>query len=240
MGIKYRDNSIVGAFTGPTPIRDVYAGDSLMWHNYLYDWQYSTNNGNVTLTGYNGSYEGIVTVPTAEQVGSNIKINAITFRNNPNLTAVDLQNVPFVDFDMSNAFRNCQNLTSIENIPVATRITSYAFSNCHNLDQDITFSSATQFMNFTFVSCRNFKSNVTIQSSSVQTAFGCFANTFLRKNVYFPFNYTGSRVRTPTFNAFKNAGYVTTSGGSTEKDYVRVYNLPLTRGMRFDPPDDER
>lgn len=239
MGIKYRDNSIVGAFTGPTPIRDVYAGDSLMWHNYLYDWQYSTNNGNVTLTRYNGSYDGVVTVPTAEQVGSNIKINAMTFRNNPNLVAVDLQSVPFESSSMNNAFRNCQNLTSVEGIPTTTSM-SYTFAFCTKFNQDVTIPSSVQFMNYTFQNCRSFRSNVTIQSAFVQAALNCFANTSLRKNVYFPFNYTGTSQRTPTFNAFKNAGYVTASGSSAMKDGVMPYDLPLTRGMRFDPPDDER
>ena len=240
MGIKYRDNSIVGAFVGPTPIRDVYAGDSLMWHNYLYDWQYSTNNGNVTLKRYNGSYDGAVTVPTAEQVGSNVQIDTAAFRGDLKLNRIDLQNVPFENSSMNGAFRSCHNLTFVNNIPLVTDV-SFAFDRCTNLWWNVTLPSSVQFMNRTFWFCTNLMGNVTIQSSSVQAAFNCFDNSSIHfKNVYFPFNYTGSRVRTNTFNAFKNAGYITASGRSTEKDYVRVYDLPLTRGMRFDPPDDER
>ena len=120
MGIKYRDNSIIGAYAGNTPIRDVYTGSTPMWHNYLYNWTYNVaDNGRITLLKYKGSYSGTVTVPSAEQVGHDVQINRITFTNTPALTSIDLQHVPFQGSNMTSVFLNCQNLISVQNIPNA-------------------------------------------------------------------------------------------------------------------------
>ena len=239
MGIKYRDNSIIGVYAGDTSIRDVYAGSTPMWHNYLYNWTYNVaNNGRITLLKYKGSYSGTVTVPNAEQVGHDVQINKAAFTNTSDLTSIDLQHVPFQGSNMTGTFSNCQNLVSVQNLSAGIDM-SRAFANCVKFNQDITIPSTAQLLTQTFSNCRSFKSNITIQSSMVRSAANFFNGTTLRKNVYFPFNYTGTTRRTNTFNAFRTAGYLSSSGIPTGVDGVVAYNLPLTRGMRFDPPEEE-
>lgn len=243
MGIKYRDNSIMGVYAGGTPIRDVYMGNNPMWHNYLYDWNYVfASNGKMILSKYKGSYEGIVTVPNAEQVGRDVQIGRYVFTNDHNLVSIDLQGVLFQSANMYNSFYNCQNLQAMQGLPASGIVDmSMTFYRCFNFNQEITLPSTVNNMFRTFTGCINLSNSVRIPSSEVKNAVDCFQSgtSPKPKSVYIPFNYTGTTRRTATFNSFRTAGYISASGTSTMKDGTVFYNLPVTRGMRFDPPEEE-
>ncbi|WP_282124525.1 T9SS type A sorting domain-containing protein [Algibacter mikhailovii] len=52
------------------------------------------------------------------------------FRNNPNLTTINLENIVSIG---SNTFVACSGLTGVINLPVCTDMGAYAFFDCHNI-----------------------------------------------------------------------------------------------------------
>lgn len=100
-----------------------------------------------------------------------------TFYENKYITSIDLSNTPWYNNDMSSAFSNCTNLTTVSGI-----------------------NDAVTNMDSTFRFCTSLTGDIVINSSVVNNVGGCFYNTTLAKYVYIPYNST-------TYNTFTAAGY---------------------------------
>lgn len=158
-----------------------------------------------------------------------------TFYENKYITSVDLSNTPWYNNDMSDAFFNCTNLTTVSGINDAvtnmdstfynctsltnvvtlpTSVTSLVstFCNCTSLTNVATLPTSVTNLNGTFYDCTSLTGNIVINSSVVTDANLCFGNTTLPKYVYIPYNST-------TYNTFIAAGY--DEVGTKEGVYLR-------------------
>lgn len=158
-----------------------------------------------------------------------------TFYENKYITSIDLSNTPWYNNDMSIAFSNCTNLTTVSGINDAvtnmdstfrycTSLTNISalpssvvnmdstFSNCTSLTDAPTIPSSVTSMHSTFSNCTSLTGNVVINSSIVNDVTFCFGNTTLAKYVYIPYNST-------TYNTFIAAGY--DEAGTKEGVYLR-------------------
>lgn len=220
----------------------------------LFKWRYSTApNGQITLYEYLSIYSTTkpLYVPVVKgktiinnyTSGSTPATSNAPFYNNPDVTSVDFQNVPFVNNDMSNAFYNCKNLKSIARINKSVINMSSTFYFCSNFNQGIeipsgvtnmfrTFSGCNSFnkeiqipigvtnMESTFSSCYNFNQEVQIPSSVSNLSFtfsGCYN---LSRNIQIPGSVTDmSRAFSYCYNM-----------GSSGDKFVNIYTTSLTNG----------
>ena len=234
----------------------------------LADWTYTTaTNGQITLTGYTGSYDKTIQVPSN---GDKYVMDRTCFSNNNSLVSIDLGYSPVVGNLMSFSFSNCYNLTSVSHINSNVTIMSFTFSNCYNLNQNIQIPNSATTMSYTFYNCRSLNQNIQIPNSvtnmystfqgcnnlnqniqipnsvtnmfftffgctklqgrinilseSITSASVCFDGT-LPKDVYIPYNYTGTTERTQTFNSFVTAGYLYANGVSNSQQGVTMHDL---------------
>lgn len=213
-------------------------------------------NGSLVMQGWNGiqtsnymvlhEFSGTESSP---QIPSdrNVYFDGSVFRNNQNVVAVDLRNIPFFNGNMSSAFWNCQNLTSVSNInpsitnmattfamcqklkqgvqvPDSVEYMDYTFAYCSNFSQPIQIPSTAQSLGQTFDGCTNFSDDVIVYSNKIYNARGIFNNTSLSKNIYIPFKYSNG-INSATFNSFVSAGYLTSAGVSTGRNGVTVHDL---------------
>lgn len=158
-----------------------------------------------------------------------------TFYENKYITSIDLSNTPWYNNDMSSAFSNCTNLTTVSGINDAvtnmdstfsyctsltnvailpTSVTNLAgtFNNCTSLTDAPTIPSSVTNMHSTFYGCTSLTGSVVINSSIVNDVSLCFGNTTLTKYVYIPYNST-------TYNTFTAEGY--DEVGTKEGVYLR-------------------
>ena len=111
---------------------------------------------------------------------------------------------------MCNTFAACYNLTSTPIIPDSVLSMEGTFLACYNLTSAPVIPTSVTILNSTFQGCNNLSGNIYIYSIQINNAVNCFYSTTAAKNVYIPFNAVLG-IYTPTYNAFFNAGYKTSS-----------------------------
>lgn len=162
--------------------------------------------------------------------------------------SVDLQGTPFLNGDMSNAFRSSFNLVSVNGINENVTNMSKTFQSCSNFNQSVQISDTVVDMSNTFRECTRFSQYVQIPSSvinmyetfyrckdiavnvlseDVNDAAMCFdVSGGSKGTVIIPFTYANS-VNTTTFNFFVTAGYLYANGVSNSSKSVSVYDSAL-------------
>ena len=166
----------------------------------LSDWRYSTaDNGQITLYEYTaGDWANTVYIPTASgktvinnyTSGTTTTASNTPFYNNPNVISVDLQNVPFVNNNMYQAFNNCQNLTSVTGINQNVTRMNYTFIFCRNLNQNIQIPNSVTTMSSTFYGCTNLNQNIQIPNSVTTMTFIFSRCENLNQNIQIPNSVT--------------------------------------------------
>ena len=101
-----------------------------------------------------------------------------TYQNCTNITSVNLHNVPFVNNNMSNAFYDCFNLTSVTGINENVIHMDYTFYNCSNLVNAPVIPNSVTNMVGTFYFCYNLVNAPVIPNSVTNMAvtFACCSN----------------------------------------------------------------
>ena len=172
-------------------------GDEANWRNST-----TTISGKTLLYNYIGTIPNPLYVPkivgravindwyNTSTSGTTESNRNTPFYNNPNIISVDLQEVPFRNNSMHNAFYNCQNLVSIKNISSSVTNMSSAFFNCYNLNQNIQIPSSVTSMSSTFYWCKNLNQNIRIPNSvtSMYRTFSSCNN--LNQNIQIPSSVT--------------------------------------------------
>ena len=176
-----------------------------------------------------------------------IEVNTInmantTHTNKYNLVSVDLSELSWTNNDMSKAFYNCTNLTTVTNvvsnvtnmyqcytncknltnipsIPNSVVDLAFSFQNCSNITSIPSIPLSTTKIYKTFDNCVSLAGDIRIRAQNITNATNAFINTEAIKNVYIPFRYA-NHTYTATYNSFINAGYSTT----TRKDGVLLKN----------------
>ena len=131
-----------------------------------------------------------------------------TFYYCKNITAAPV--IPNKVSTMSYAFSSCYNLASAPIIPNSVTRMTGTFGYCYDLTSAPIIPNPVGFLDSTFVGCNNLSSDIYIYSTCINNAINCFYDTTAAKNVYVPFN-AALEIYTPTYNAFVNAGYTTSS-----------------------------
>ena len=111
----------------------------------LTNWTYSGSNGTLNLESYTGDFSQLINLPYMDGLYVNKVPNSsswldyynVPFYRNNNVISVNLNNVPFKDNSMKDAFWNCFNLTSVENINSNVTNMYEAFGNCSSLNYNI-------------------------------------------------------------------------------------------------------
>ena len=125
------------------------------------DYDYRTNNGTITITGYTGS-GGAVTIPSTIDDLPVTSIGDMAFFACFNLTSVTIpDSVTSIGFD---AFLHCNNLTSVTIGKSVTSIGDAAFGDCNNLTHVTIPDSVISIAGYAFGYCTNLTS-VTIGNS---------------------------------------------------------------------------
>lgn len=85
----------------------------------------------------------------------NVYVTNNTYQSNPNITSINMHNVPFVNDNGNNAFRNCSNLTSISGINSSISNIVYFCYNCQKLNnvQKLVLPNCTN-ISFMFYNCK--------------------------------------------------------------------------------------
>jgi hypothetical protein len=91
---------------------------------------YTTNNGTITITGYNGSFSAVA-IPSTINGLPVTSIGTNTFQSCPGLTSVTVPDS--VSSIGDGAFAGCTSLTSVTIGTGVTSVGDYAFGDCHNL-----------------------------------------------------------------------------------------------------------
>src|SRR5665647_1020082 len=91
---------------------------------------FTTNNGAITITGYNGT-GGVVVIPSATNGYPVTSIGDTAFSNKVNVTIVIIPN-SVTNIGVS-AFRLCTSMTNVTIGSSVTSIGSFAFQSCSNL-----------------------------------------------------------------------------------------------------------
>lgn len=199
MSIKYRDNNISKIYAGNEEVFKVISNHDLIWfkdRGNLSDWRCSTApNGQITLYEYIGSYNNIVAVPfangttTINNYNSSDVSNA-PFYNNPSVVSVDLQDVPFVNNDMSCAFSDCYNIRTVGKINDNVTNMCQTFFYCPNFNQNIQIPNSVTDMSETFFYCSNLNQNIQIPNSVTDMADTFSGCTSLNQNIKIPNSVT--------------------------------------------------
>ena len=171
----------------------------------LKEWRYDTlGNGTKLLYEYVTNDTNIdLVVPSSNTIlnnyNSNDEVN-VPFYTKTEFNSVDLANVAFVNNDMTKAFYNCFNLTSVTNInenvtdmsgtfyncnslvnaPIIPNIVinmCETFIDCNNLENISSISNIVEDMNLTFYNCNSLV-NAPIIPNSVTDMYRTFVNCF--------------------------------------------------------------
>lgn len=103
-----------------------------------------------------------------------INLSNTTYRNNPIIHNVNLDNVAWVDNSMSQAFYNSQNLQGVTNINSNVTNMSQCFAECTNLVNAPTISNGVENLMETFAGCTSL-SNVQTLPASINNLTGTFS-----------------------------------------------------------------
>jgi hypothetical protein len=116
--------------------------------------------------------------------------NNVPFLDNPYIKNVDLQNVPFRNNSMFNAFFKCTNLVSVVNISKNVINMAKTFTYCNSFNQNVQMPNFVTNMFETFNSCFNLNQNIQIPNTvlNMSNAFsGCYN---LNQNIKIPNSVT--------------------------------------------------
>ena len=150
----------------------------------LTDWTYTTaTNGQITLTGYTGSYDKTIQVPNN---GDKYRMNRTCFSNNNSLVSIDLGYSPVVGNSMFSSFSNCYNLTSVSHINSSVTKMSFTFHSCTNLNQNIQIPNSVTNMSSTFFNCTNLNQNIQIPNSVTNMSRTFMSCVSLNQNIQIP------------------------------------------------------
>jgi hypothetical protein len=193
---------------------------------------YTTSNGTITITGYTGP-GGAVVIPATIDGLPVTRIEYYAFSGKTSLTSVTIPN------DVTNigsaAFESCTNLTSITIPGSVTIIGLGAFYSCTSLTNVTVPNSVTRILSFAFAHCTSLTS---VMLPNSVTSFGSYA--FLSctslTSVRIPIHV--SRVGEATFNSCTNLTAVFFQDNAPEfgadvfldASNVTVYYLPGTTG----------
>ena len=149
------------------------------------DYNYSINNGTITITGYTGP-GGAVTIPSTIDVGVGCvsdylpvtSIGQYAFDGRTSLTSVTIPNS--VTSIGQSAFNFCTSLTGVTIPNSVTSIGNYAFNFCTNLTSVTIPNSVTSFGYGEFLRCYSLSSvtiPISVTSIGDSTFFECFSLT---------------------------------------------------------------
>ena len=104
-------------------------------------------------------------------------INNTTYQNCQNITSVDLQNIPWTNNSMCNAFYSCTNLQSVSNISNTVTNMRSTFLGCTKLVNAPVIPNSVTTMSHAFSACTNLV-NAPVIPNSVTTMAGTFARCY--------------------------------------------------------------
>jgi len=150
------------------------------------DYNYTTNNGTITITKYTGS-GGAVTIPDTTNGLPVTSIGAEAFESCTSLTSVTIPNS--VTSIGNYAFNGCTSLTSVTIGNSVTSIGDEAFADCTSLTSVTVPNSVTSIGDYAFASCSSLTS-VTIGNSVTSIGHGAFADCTSLTSVTVPNSVT--------------------------------------------------
>lgn len=172
---------------------------------------YTTNNGAISITQYTGSGGGVI-IP--DRING-LPVTSIDWNAHSSLTKLtDVTSIMIPNGVTSirhDAFYNCGNLTNITIPDTVTNIGRYAFYYCTNLTRVTIPNGVTSINNFTFSYCASL-TNVTIPDSVTNIGIGAFKFCHGLRGVRFQGNAPNAEA-----DAF-------------DGDNLTVYYLPGTTG----------
>lgn len=138
-----------------------------------------TNNGFVLSGG--GPQGSSITIPSGV---NGVYLGPNLYRNSNSLESIDLQKIPFENNDMSNAFNNCTNLTTVLNINENVTIMNSTFYKCSNFNQSVQIPNSVTDMCNTFRECHVFNQSIQIPDSVVNMVSTFEKCTKLNADIY--------------------------------------------------------
>ena len=114
-------------------------------------WEYEVEDGNATITKYNGTASAVVIPSTLDGYTVNKDREATHFDNNKSIRSVAMANT--ITEIGSYAFENCSNLSSVVLSTSLRNIGGYAFSECISLDNIDMPNTVTSMGTYVFDSC---------------------------------------------------------------------------------------
>lgn len=115
------------------------------------------------------------------------------------VTNVDLNNVEFIDNDMTGTFNSSVGLQSVTNINENVTNMSSLFEGSDFVTTPFTVPAGVTNIYKMYANCENLTGDIYISSTEVSYANDLFVNTTAEKNLYIPFTYDGER-HTITYN----------------------------------------
>ena len=152
------------------------------------------------------TFAGCTNLVNPPVIPNNVRTIEGIFSHCHNLT--NIPPIPNSVTGMSSAFNACYNLITPPIIPASIINMTQTFWNCRNLTSAPAIPSSVVNMYMTFQNCQNLIGDIYIYGLNIISAYSCFGDTALPKNVYIPFN-TDLGIFTNTYNSFNNAGYNT-------------------------------
>ena len=137
------------------------------------DFTYTTNSGNIVITGYMGP-GGAVVIPETINSLPVTEIDSYAFADIGSITSVGLPAT--ITAIGSRAFYRCTGLTGTLTIPDGvTTIGSYAFYNCGGLSGALTIpASVSSIGNYGFYSCEGFSGPLAVSSNLTSIGYAAF------------------------------------------------------------------
>ena len=172
-------------------------------------------NSIITMSGTFSRCSNLVNAPVIP--------NSVTDIYQTFMYCFNLVNAPIIPNsvrEMYSTFEGCHNLTNVPLISNSVTNLSRTFIACNHLVNAPEIPSSVINMTNTFCNCTSLVGDVFIRSENIASAFDCFYNTSLEKNVYIPFTYDNG-VNTTTYNSFMTAGYSDT----TRKHGVLLFDI---------------
>ena len=142
--------------------------------NLFKGWGVAINEYGFVLTS--GPNVASVTVPYVDGIYLGDIYNYNKDKENSALQSIDLQHVPFVMGNMSYAFCNCRNLTSVTNMNENVESLAFTFNGCSIFNQEIRIPNSVTNMVNTFSRCSSFNQEIQIPNSVTNmrgTFYGC-------------------------------------------------------------------
>ena len=201
MGIKYRDNSISGVYAGYDTVYQVILNNNVIWsgdRGDIADWRYAEVDGKKVLFEYIGADPVNIAVPrdNGQTVVNNYTSGDTTaesntpFYNNPNIISIDLQQVPYVNSSMSNAFAYSSNLTSVKSICQSTTNMRGTFGSCIKFNYEVKLPSTVTDLTSTFFYCTNFNSSIQIPDTITRVPYTFERCSSFNQNIQIPNSVT--------------------------------------------------